>query len=67
MAGLLLIGFGSLAEHISVPRALDMAALVPLATVALAVLLPAVPRRDAPVAAATGMPSGSLAPLGDDG
>ena len=67
MAGLLLIGFGSLAEHISVPRALDVAALVPLATVVLAVLLPAVPRRDAPSAAATGMPSGSLTPLGDDG
>ncbi len=42
LAGVVLIGFGSLADLISVPRALDLAALVPLVTVALALALPAV-------------------------
>jgi hypothetical protein len=52
-----LIGFGSLAELISVPRALDLAALVPLVTVALAWALPTgiVPSH------AAGSPTGNLA------
>lgn len=41
LAGVVLIGFGSLADLISVPRALDLAALVPLVTVILALALPA--------------------------
>jgi len=49
LAGVVLIGFGSLADLISVPRALDLAALVPLVTVALAWALPTgiVPSHDA--------------------
>ena len=42
LAGVVLIGFGSLADLITVPRALDLAALVPLATVAMAWALPSV-------------------------
>jgi FSR family fosmidomycin resistance protein-like MFS transporter len=40
VAGVLLIGFGTLAEAISVPRALDIAVTLPLLTVALALALP---------------------------
>ena len=47
LAGLMLIGFGSIADMISVSRALDLAALVPLVTVALAYLLPAATRSQA--------------------
>jgi MFS transporter, FSR family, fosmidomycin resistance protein len=39
-AGVLLIGFGTLAESISVPRALDIAATLPLLAAALALGLP---------------------------
>ncbi len=42
LAGVLLIGFGSLADLITVPRALDFAALVPLVTVGMALALPTV-------------------------
>lgn len=42
LAGLLLVGFGSLADVISVPYVLDLAAVIPLSTAALAWLLPAV-------------------------
>ena len=66
-AGLLLIGFGSLAEIISVPRALDIAALVPLATAVLALILPAVSRHEEPATVVSGVPSGSLAALEGDG
>jgi FSR family fosmidomycin resistance protein-like MFS transporter len=62
LAGLLLIAFGSLAEIISVPRALDLAALVPLVTAVLAWILPAVARHEE-VAVSTGdLTSSSLAP-----
>jgi len=40
VAGVLLIGFGILAESISVPRALDIAATLPLLAAALALALP---------------------------
>ncbi|MGQ4807793.1 Fosmidomycin resistance protein [Candidatus Entotheonellaceae bacterium PAL068K] len=40
-AGVLLIGFGSVADLMSVPRALDIVVMVPLAAVGLALLLPA--------------------------
>jgi FSR family fosmidomycin resistance protein-like MFS transporter len=40
VAGVLLIGFGNLAEHISVPRALDIAVTLPLLSAALALGLP---------------------------
>jgi FSR family fosmidomycin resistance protein-like MFS transporter len=64
LAGLLLIAFGSLAETISVPRALDLAALVPLVTAVLAWILPAVAHHEE-VAGATGdLASSSLASLG---
>ncbi|MBI3328952.1 MAG: MFS transporter [Nitrospinae bacterium] len=43
VAGMLLIGFGSLAESISVPRALDIAVTLPLATAVLALALPRSP------------------------
>jgi FSR family fosmidomycin resistance protein-like MFS transporter len=67
LAGLLLIAFGSLAEIISVPRALDVAALVPLVTAALALILPAVTRPE-DVAVSTGnLTSSSLAALGGKG
>ncbi len=42
LAGVVLIGFGSLAELITVPRALDLAALIPLVTVVMAWALPTV-------------------------
>lgn len=42
LAGVVLIGFGSLADLITVPRALDLAALVPLVTVVMALALPSV-------------------------
>ena len=41
LAGLGLVAFGSLAELITVPRALDVAALIPLAAAGLALALPA--------------------------
>jgi FSR family fosmidomycin resistance protein-like MFS transporter len=40
VAGVLLIGFGGLAEVLSVPRALDMAATLPLLAAGLAMALP---------------------------
>jgi FSR family fosmidomycin resistance protein-like MFS transporter len=40
VAGVLLIGFGSVAEALSVPRALDMAATLPLLAAGLAMALP---------------------------
>jgi MFS transporter, FSR family, fosmidomycin resistance protein len=40
VAGVLLIGFGGLAEALSVPRALDMAATLPLLAAGLAMALP---------------------------
>ncbi len=40
VAGVLLIGFGKLAEFISVPRALDIAVTLPLLTVPLSLVLP---------------------------
>ncbi len=42
LAGVVLIGFGTLAELITVPRALDLAALIPLVTVVMAWFLPTV-------------------------
>jgi FSR family fosmidomycin resistance protein-like MFS transporter len=60
IAGLLLVGFGSLAEVIGVSRALDVAAVVPLATVVLALILPVIARQDE--ASTRGALSGSLAP-----
>ena len=41
LAGLGLVAFGSLAEMITVPRALDVAALIPLVAAGLALALPA--------------------------
>jgi FSR family fosmidomycin resistance protein-like MFS transporter len=41
LAGLGLVAFGSLAEVITVPRALDLAALIPLLAAGLALALPA--------------------------
>jgi FSR family fosmidomycin resistance protein-like MFS transporter len=41
LAGLGLVAFGSLAELITVPRALDVAALIPLLAAGLALALPA--------------------------
>lgn len=54
LSGVALIGFGSLADLISVPRALDLAALVPLVTVVMAWALPAVTARSHHVVAPTG-------------
>ncbi len=42
-SGLLLIGFGSIAEGIGLPRALDLAAMVPLIAAGLTLVLPAIP------------------------
>ncbi|MCZ6875613.1 MAG: MFS transporter [bacterium] len=67
VAGLLLIGFGSLAEVIGIPRALDVAAVVPLVTVVLALILPVIVRQDDSTASASGALSGSLAPFGGRG
>jgi len=53
LAGVVLIGFGSLADLISVPRALDLAALVPLLTVGMAWALPAATARSSDAVAAT--------------
>ncbi len=54
LAGVVLIGFGSLADLITVPRALDLAALVPLATVVMALALPSVIARSHDVVSSTG-------------
>jgi FSR family fosmidomycin resistance protein-like MFS transporter len=51
VAGVMLIGFGSLAEGLSVPRALDMAATLPLLTAGLALALPKRSRTEAEPAA----------------
>ena len=55
LAGVVLIGFGSLADLITVPRALDLAALVPLVTVVMAWALPTVIAR----------PHDAVSPTGD--
>ncbi len=57
LAGVVLIGFGSLADLISVPRALDLAALIPLVTVVMAWALPTVIARSHDA----GSPTGDLA------
>ncbi len=54
LAGVVLIGFGSLADLISVPRALDLAALIPLVTVAMAWALPTVIARSQDTVVPTG-------------
>lgn len=54
LAGVVLIGFGSLADLITVPRALDLAALVPLATVVMAWALPSVIARSHDGVSSTG-------------
>jgi hypothetical protein len=54
LAGVVLIGFGSLADLITVPRALDLAALVPLLTVVMAWALPTVFARSRDAVSPTG-------------
>jgi hypothetical protein len=54
LAGVALIGFGSLADLITVPRALDLAALVPLVTVVMAWALPSVMARSHDTVSSTG-------------
>jgi len=54
LAGVVLIGFGSLADFITVPRALDLAALVPLVTVVMAWALPTVIARSPDAVSPTG-------------